>query len=397
MTIVCPKCGAELELRKEMVNEVIKCGYCKTAFVASEWSGVLLTEDELARYEVDHSNEKLAKKFGRYLSPYEGNSYGGGHGLFSASGVSSMYFPTEVAGAACGGFEPSQKHPYLGVYIIARMEQDWQKGYPGHTAEIQRLIEAAIGFRVEKTYDETCSGANGSLRCYVWYFVHTDKPCQRMGLPESKTQVAEREYPVDEWTRVRDFEYSRAYDLIFGNEVERFYSSCCVDFLKELKDRCNFGWLQLVRVDRDWSGGDKTPSGVQIRIDTAVGELVLPEGLVGAIEQRLGRKLSLIDVDNSGDKNTYIFAMETPNARSQSVEQKSGLKTVKGQARQARIKELPSFPDNHLFSTGRKNKYRINDSNNVDVSGKGFLGGLISSFFAGLRGKGIVTKWDKIN
>ena len=397
MTIVCPKCGAELELPREMVHDVAKCGQCKTAFVASEWSGVLLADEELARYEVDRNNEKLAKKLARYLSPYEGNSYGGGHGLFSALGVSSMYFPTEVAGDSSGDFEPSDKSPCLGVYITARLEQDAGKGYPSHSAGLQRLIESAIGFRVEKTHEETCGGANGSLRCYIRYLVHADKPCERIALPDEKPRAVARERHVDEWTRMRDFEFSRAYDLINGNEVERFYSACHTDYIETLREKYKFGWIQVVYLDGDNEDLKKIPSGVKVDIDTAEGELVLPEGFVHDIEQRLARKLSLVEVCNSGEKNTYTYAILNPRSSHKPVAQNEGHRHQAQRSKSVQGHKEPSVPPDSYFSTGKKNEYRINGMIYVDVSGMSPFWTSVHSILAGLNGKGVITGWDRMN
>ena len=54
-------------------------------------------------------------------------------------------------------------------------------------------------------------------------------------------------------------------------------------------------------------------------------------------------------------------------------------------------------PSDSQFSTGKRDEYRVNGVDYVDVSGKGFLGTMFSSFFAGLSGKGIVTGWDKMS
>ena len=54
-------------------------------------------------------------------------------------------------------------------------------------------------------------------------------------------------------------------------------------------------------------------------------------------------------------------------------------------------------PSDSQFSTGKRGEYRVNGVDYVDVSGKGFLGTMFSSFFAGLSGKGIVTGWDKMS
>ena len=67
MIIVCPQCGRELELSPKMLYDITSCAYCKARFVATEWSGVLLTENELARYAENISYQKLAKEVKRYF------------------------------------------------------------------------------------------------------------------------------------------------------------------------------------------------------------------------------------------------------------------------------------------------------------------------------------------
>lgn len=53
--------------------------------------------------------------------------------------------------------------------------------------------------------------------------------------------------------------------------------------------------------------------------------------------------------------------------------------------------------DEEFRVKGKKNEYKIGGMTYVDVSGKGLLRTMISSFIAGLQGKGIITGWDRIN
>lgn len=53
-------------------------------------------------------------------------------------------------------------------------------------------------------------------------------------------------------------------------------------------------------------------------------------------------------------------------------------------------------PSDEEFRIG-KNKYRVGGNVYTDVSGKGLLRTMISSFMAGLRGEGIITGWDRIS
>ena len=53
-------------------------------------------------------------------------------------------------------------------------------------------------------------------------------------------------------------------------------------------------------------------------------------------------------------------------------------------------------PSDEEFRVG-KNKYKVGGTVYTDVSGKGLLHTMISSFMAGLRGEGIITGWDRIS
>ena len=59
------------------------------------------------------------------------------------------------------------------------------------------------------------------------------------------------------------------------------------------------------------------------------------------------------------------------------------------------VQEESVAPPDSAYSTGRKGEYRIDGTTYVDVSGKGLLGTMVSSFFAGMSGKGIVTGLDR--
>lgn len=53
-------------------------------------------------------------------------------------------------------------------------------------------------------------------------------------------------------------------------------------------------------------------------------------------------------------------------------------------------------PSDSEFQVG-KNKYKVGGTVYTDVSGKGLLRTMLSSFMAGLRGEGIITGWDRIS
>ena len=53
-------------------------------------------------------------------------------------------------------------------------------------------------------------------------------------------------------------------------------------------------------------------------------------------------------------------------------------------------------PSDSEFQIG-KNKYKVGGTVYTDVSGKGLLRTMLSSFMAGLRGEGIITGWDRIS
>lgn len=53
--------------------------------------------------------------------------------------------------------------------------------------------------------------------------------------------------------------------------------------------------------------------------------------------------------------------------------------------------------DDEFRVKGKENEYKIGGMTYVDVSGKGLLRTMVSSFIAGLQGKGIITGWDRIS
>lgn len=63
------------------------------------------------------------------------------------------------------------------------------------------------------------------------------------------------------------------------------------------------------------------------------------------------------------------------------------------------VRQQPSkAPDDEEFRVkGKNNEYKIGGMTYVDVSGKGLLRTALSSFLAGIQGKGIITGWDRIN
>ena len=83
------------------------------------------------------------------------------------------------------------------------------------------------------------------------------------------------------------------------------------------------------------------------------------------------------------------------------TQRERSVRSIPKQARKTerRLELIPQTsapPDSH-FSTCRKDEYRVNGSTYVDVSSKGLWGGMLSSFFAGLNGKGVDTGWDRIS
>ena len=160
MVIECPNCKAKLDLPREKLYEAVKCGRCSTRFVATEWSGVVLSDGELAVYEVNHRIEKFSKKvngFVQYACKYAEQI------LCNTMQLTKVSFIVETADIAVadGGFEGSDKHPYPGVYVIVRMEKIKWNGERGHTPALQRFVEAILGFRVEKTYEDGCRAIGG--------------------------------------------------------------------------------------------------------------------------------------------------------------------------------------------------------------------------------------------
>lgn len=391
MIIECPNCRAKLELPGEKLHEAVKCGSCCTRFVATEWSGVVLSENELAVYEVNHRIEKISTKVEGFI--YSASQYAEGM-LCNTMRLSNASFTVETAEIAVedGMFESSAKYPHPGVYVVVRMEKAKWNGESGHSPAVQRFVEAILGYRVEKTYEDGCRAIGGGERKYVYYFVHDREPCQRTAMPGGDVSRTVHQSPPEAWRSALHLERQRTIDLIKGNEIERWYSSNFIDFEKDLRNRYKFGVIQIVLIDKEHSA--RMPVGLQLRIDTDDGEIVLPEGLVEAIEKRLERKLSLIDVSNFGNRNMYAYKVSIPSAKKQAVAPPLKSKTKplpKNRERQ------PIVPPDSYFSTGKKDEYLINGIIYVDVSGKSLLWGQVQSFLAGLSGKQIVTSLDRLS
>ena len=84
---------------------------------------------------------------------------------------------------------------------------------------------------------------------------------------------------------------------------------------------------------------------------------------------------------------------ETP--KGETPEEKAPEEPEEGKGNGEQRAESPA-PRDEEFQVG-KNEYKIGGMTYVDVSGKGLLRTALSSFMAGLQGKGIITGWDKIN
>lgn len=91
-------------------------------------------------------------------------------------------------------------------------------------------------------------------------------------------------------------------------------------------------------------------------------------------------------VDNSAPSNGENPS-ETPS------QQEGEQQTNQGETTTAKSSPPPSDEE---FRIG-KNKYQVGGNVYTDVSGKGLLRTMISSFMAGLRGEGIITGWDRIS
>ena len=391
MIIECPNCRAKLDLPGEKLYEAVKCGGCRTRFVATEWSGVVLSECELAVYESNHRIEIFSKKIESLIKSVCKHAEGmlcNTMRLFKAN----LTVETAEMSPGDGGFEVSGEYPHPGVYVVVRMEKDKWDGESGHTPALQRFVEAILGFRVEKTYEDGCHAVGGGERKYVYYFIHDREPCQRTAMPGGDEDSSVRQSIPGAWRSALHLERQRTIDLIKGNEIERWYSSNFIDFEKDLRNRYKFGVIQIVLIDKEHSA--RMPVGLQLRIDTDDGEIVLPEGLVDAIEKRLERKLSLIDVSNFGNRNMYAYKVSIPSAKKQAAAPPLKSKTKplpKNRERQ------PIVPPDSYFSTGKKDEYLINGTIYVDVSGKSLLWGQVQSFLAGLSGKQIVTSLDRLS
>lgn len=295
MIIVCPKCKAELELPASMVGEVVKCGACHDHFAATEWSGALLTDAELSKYRKDREIEKKVELFENYFDADDGY-------------VSRMVCGT--MGLADVEFQVQTHFEAGTILITVRMDKEGTWASP--TPQLQRLIESVIGFRVRKT-DERKYPSGSICRSSVRYTVLLDAPCERLPLPNVRKSVDnEDESDKDDWTKNRDFEYFRAKDLLEGNDIERSYSSQFVDYNKRLRSKYGFGHMKVMRIERNatYEKYIKTmPCGVGLQIDSAEGDIVLPEGLVPELERRLSRRLKLVETINFGGTNMFTFAV----------------------------------------------------------------------------------------
>ena len=97
-----------------------------------------------------------------------------------------------------------------------------------------------------------------------------------------------------------------------GNDIERSYSSQFVDYNKRLRSKYGFGHMKVMRIERNatYEKYIKTmPCGVGLQIDSAEGDIVLPEGLVPELERRLSRRLKLVETINFGGTNMFTFAV----------------------------------------------------------------------------------------
>ena len=378
MTILCPKCNTQLELPSNMVREIVQCSDCNVEFVASEWSGTLLTDEELARYRTDHEHEKIAERFRDYFSADDDKI---SRMVCGTLELATADFPIETISVCAEGEKYRMEYPYPGVYVIARIEKDRDKGVPTHSLELQRLIEAVVGYQVEDVYEDMCDGDGNTYRRYIHYFVHLDKQCERMILPDCSNPQPDRIEPKDRWTLIRDFEYHRARDLLYGNDVESIYSSRYVDYKERIKKQYGFRHIQVWDIDHDQKEISRPPDGVEVRVETAEGQVVLPEGLLAEISHWLDRKLTLVKVVNWCASNEYIYSVHRPVSSISKPKQKT---------------ETPSVPPDSFFSTGRKDEYRVGGITYIDISKKSDFWGGVISFWAALQGKSVIRKFDRI-
>ena len=77
-----------------------------------------------------------------------------------------------------------------------------------------------------------------------------------------------------------------------------------------------------------------------------------------------------------------------PSARKQVI--------TRSMPKRRQVSDSSYVPPDYLFSTGKKNEYRLNGMTYVDVSGRSEFWTGVISFFAGLNGKGVITGWDRM-
>ena len=340
MKIICPKCHSWLDNPISKVGEIVKCRLCKTRFIATEWSGVILPVEQMARYRIGKRFEDMREMLRKYF--YQVSEFINPHGC-ETFGLKQIEF--SVGGANDCGCGDSMPGVYIGVRFY-RNKPD--ANVIVHSPQLQRFVESIIGYRVRHAPEENCNDAD----IYSYYYVLLGKRCERMGLPKPRPIV--KEEPTDIWTRIRDFEHNRADDLLYGNSIEDIYSSkeCGAEnYHAKVCEKYGVSDIKLHWEDVGHGCIGTTPSGkytelipsggVVVGIYPPEGEAVLPEGLVAEISRRLGRKLSFIGVADSPTEFQYevvrpqgmesIFADRLPPV-AKKPQQPSGLGYAIGQA-----------------------------------------------------------------
>lgn len=327
MIIECPKCHKALDIAADMEGEYVQCYSCKTAFVSTKWSGVILPDAALERYLAEHEYEKKSSMVERCFTDSVCKL------ACSRLGVTSARFPIEATTV----FEEEEtrqedsqaEDPYEGVYVIARLEKQYEMPQP--SVALQEFIETTIGYRVEMVHLNPCPNVyNDVHRNYIRYFVHFDSPCKRTIFPAREETAKAEQHRACKKGRLRiiEFECRRTEDLLLGNIIESAYVKDFRSFFSEVCRSC--GVCQLVVSDNDQpfrvcydespENIRERPVGVTIRIHLDDKTTIVSDNLLAAISRRLGRKLRFLGryMDNQ-----YDYYVETPLPHIASPEVKS--------------------------------------------------------------------------
>ena len=159
-----------------------------------------------------------------------------------------------------------------------------------------------------------------------------------------------------------------------------------------------YGALMMLKKRNEWYSGNMPDSNYNFGNEDDDEEDDDDEEIIGESEK------SLIEDEDSEDDAEWddyeLSQRKTLHGRDsngvlRSSARKPGFAHSMPTKRQGR--DSSYVPPDSLFSTGRRNEYRINGMTYVDVSGRSEFWTGVMSFWAGLSGKGVITGWDKMN